>query len=114
MPIHISNDLKEWIVLWYYTDNKTMEEVRDLSRCSISLISNVLRNYREYGEVQNPFTQKASGCPCVLNDDDISFIQTLIDAHPSLYLDEIQQKLFDISYQRSQGLQAPSQPSRKL
>ena len=83
MPIRISNDLKERIVLWYYTDKKTMEEVRDLSRCSIGLISNVLRNYQEYGEVQNPFTRKA-GRPCILNDDDISFIQTLINANPSL------------------------------
>ena len=63
-----------------------MEEIRDLARCSIGLISNVLqdvlRNYREYGEVQNPFTRKA-GRPCVLSDDDIIF-----DANPSLYLDD--------------------------
>ncbi len=56
MPVRISDDLKERIITWYYTDNKTMEEIRDLARCSIGLISNVIRNYREYGEVRNPFT----------------------------------------------------------
>ncbi len=53
-----------------------MEEIRDLARCSIGLISNVLRNYWEYGELQNPFTRRA-GCPWILSDDDISFIQVL-------------------------------------
>ena len=95
MPVRISDDLKERIITWYYTDNKTMEEIRDLARCSIGLISNVIRNYREYGEVRNPFTRRA-GRPRSLSDEDMAFIQTLIDANPSLYLDEIQQRLYDI------------------
>ena len=64
----------------------------EVARCSIGLIPNVIGNYREYGEVQNPF----AGRPCSLSDEDTIFIETLIDANPSLYLDEIQQKLYDI------------------
>ena len=94
MVAPISDDLKERIITWYYTDNRTMPEIRDLARCSIGLISNVIRNYREYGEVRNPFTR--DGRPRSLSDEDTVFIETLIDANPSLYLDEIQQKLYDI------------------
>ena len=67
----------------------------EVARCFIGLIPNVIGNYREYGEVQNPFAQRA-GRPCSLSDEDTIFIEILIDANPSLYLDEIQQKLYDI------------------
>ena len=66
---------------------------------SIGLISNVIHDYQEYREVQNFFTWRA-GHPCSLSDKDSIFIETLIDANPSLYLDEIQQIVW---YQGSQN-----------
>ena len=49
MAVPISNDLMERIFTWYYTYNRpTTEKIRDLARCSIGLISNVIRNYQEY------------------------------------------------------------------
>ena len=56
IAVPISNDFKEQIITWFYTDNKMMEEIRNLARCSIGLISNVSHDYQEYREVQNIFT----------------------------------------------------------
>ena len=72
-----------------------MEEIRDRTKCSIGLIYNVIRNYRDFGQVRNPFALRA-GRPCILTEEDLLFLNALLEANPSLYLDELQQKLFDI------------------
>jgi len=72
-----------------------MEEIRDLSRCSIGLVYKVINNYREFGQVVNPFTRRA-GQPPILSNEDIIFLTTILEANPSLYLDELQQKLYDV------------------
>ncbi|KIM37137.1 hypothetical protein M413DRAFT_448657 [Hebeloma cylindrosporum] len=36
----------------------TMEEIRDLAHCSLGLISKIINNYREFGQVRVPFTQR--------------------------------------------------------
>lgn len=51
MPPRLSDDLKELIIQWYYVELKTMEEIRDLAHCSIGLVYNVIRNYRDFGQV---------------------------------------------------------------
>ena len=33
------------------------------------------------------------GCPCILTPADLAFISTVIDHHPSIYLDELQDEL---------------------
>ena len=58
MGVRISDDLKEHIFHWYYQDDMTMEEIRDLAHCSLGLISKVINNYREFGQVRVPFTQR--------------------------------------------------------
>jgi transposase len=95
MPLRVSDDLKECIIRWYYIDMITMEEIRDHAKCSIGLIYNVIRNYRDFGQVRNPFAL-CTGWPCTLTDEDLIFLNALLEANPSLYLDELQQKLFDI------------------
>ena len=72
-----------------------MEEIRDRAKCSIGLIYNVIRNYRDFGQVRNPFAL-CTGRPCILTEEDLLFLNALLEANPSLYLDELQQKLFDI------------------
>jgi transposase len=51
MPAALSNDLKERIVKWYNVDGLTMKDISSTAECSIGLVSNVLRNYRQYGQV---------------------------------------------------------------
>jgi len=91
----LSNDLKDRIVRWYYEDQDTMAEIAAQARCSIGTVSNVLRVYREYGEVKDPFRQY-TGRPSTLSEADLKFLDTIIVANPALYLDEIQQKLRDV------------------
>jgi len=91
----LSKDLKDRIVRWYYEDQDTMAEIAARARCAIGTVSNVLRVYREYGEVQDPFRQY-TGRPSKLSEADLKFLDTIVVANPSLYLDEIQQRLRDV------------------
>jgi transposase len=96
MPgVPLSDDLKDRIVKWYYEDQETMKEIAVQARCSIGTISNVLRLYREYGEFKDPFRQR-TGRPSKLSEADLKFLDAIVVANPSLYLDEIQQKLKDV------------------
>lgn len=95
MPPKLSEDLKQRIVQWYYEDQLTMRDIASQARCSIGLVCNVLHNHREYGQVTNPFRLQA-GRPSYLDDGDLTFINTILTANPSLYLDEVQQKLSDV------------------
>ena len=77
----LSNDLKDRMVKWYYEYQEIMKEIATHARCSIGTVSNVLRLYRKYGEVKDPFRQRtgwpsnllwiSSGClEDVLTDED--------------------------------------------
>jgi transposase len=56
MPAALSNDLKERIVKWYNVDGLMMKDISSTAECSIGLVSNVLRNYRQYGQVNDPYS----------------------------------------------------------
>ncbi|KIM42230.1 hypothetical protein M413DRAFT_10428 [Hebeloma cylindrosporum] len=92
MGVRISDDLKERIIHWYYQDEMTMEEIRDLAHCSLGLIYKVISNYREFGQVRNPFTRRM-GRPSTLTEGDLIFLKAILEANPGLYLDEMQEKL---------------------
>jgi transposase len=96
MPgVPLSDDLKDRIVKWYYEDQETMKEIAVQARCSIGTVSNVLCLYREYGKFKDPFRQR-TGRPSKLSKADLKFLDAIVVANPSLYLDEIQQKLKDV------------------
>ena|SRR6266545_251992 len=96
MPgVPLSDDLKDRIVKWYYEDQETMKEIAAQARCSIGTVSNVLCLYREYSEFKDPFRQ-CTGQPPKLSEADLKFLDAIVVANPSLYLDEIQQKLRDV------------------
>ena len=88
----LSIDLKERIVKWYFEDGLTYRDIRDQARVSLGLISNTIRNFQEFsGQVVNPF-RRHTGRPSYLNDQDMAFIQSTLDANPSIYLDELQKR----------------------
>jgi hypothetical protein len=49
--------------------------------------------YGRYGEVTNPHANH-TGRKRVLNTNDLQYIQSILEARPTSYLDEIQEKLF--------------------
>ena len=88
----LSDDLKIRIVSWYFEEGLTYREIRDRANCSIGLISKVMSNYSAHGQVTNPFS-KQTGRPTKIQDGDVEYISSLIEANPVLYLDEIQHQL---------------------
>jgi len=92
MTPSLSNDLKLRMVAWYFEDGLTYRQICEQANCSIGLVSKVIRNFQEHGEVNNPFA-KRTGRPPRLEDGDIEYISALLDANPVLYLDEIQRRM---------------------
>ncbi|TFK59279.1 hypothetical protein BDN72DRAFT_721378, partial [Pluteus cervinus] len=95
MPPTLPKELKERMVVWYFEEGWTMEHIAEMAGCSIGLVSKVINNYREYGQVVNPFLQ-SRGRPSMLSAEDLHFIQELLKANPVLYLDELQDKLYNV------------------
>jgi len=94
MRRHLSQDLRERIVEWYL-DGRDTNEIAELAGCSRRTVFEIARLYREFGDVYNPHTRRR-GRPRALNPGDITFLCSLLDATPTLYLDEIQDRLFSM------------------
>ena len=56
MP-RLSEQLREHIIAWRFTDGKEVSEIAQLAGCSERSIYNVLHMYREYGHMPHPRTQ---------------------------------------------------------
>ena len=88
----VSLELCERIVVWRYELNMSIDNITQLSGHSKWTVNYVLETYQNYGQVVNPFIQP-QGLPQVLDWDDLNFIDSVLAAELSLYLDEIQEKL---------------------
>lgn len=53
----LSDDLKSRILTWYIEGGYTYREICGLGQCSIGTVAKVMKNYREFGELKNPFTK---------------------------------------------------------
>jgi transposase len=93
MPAATSTDLHERIIHWFYDLELPVEEVILLSGRSRSTIYAILQLYKRYGEVTNPLANR-TGRRRVLDPNDLQYIQGILEARPTSYLDEIQEKLF--------------------
>ena len=91
MPPAISTDLKKHIVRWYHDEQMTMEEVAELASVSVGLVSKVVTLHRNYNQVTDPYTLQHAR-PSYLNLGDRKYLGAILEANPSLYLDEIQEK----------------------
>ena len=92
MPAVISNELKERIIKWYNVDRLTMNDISIAAECSIGLVSNVLCNYQQYRQVNNPYSHR-SGQPSYLSEEDLTLLKAITTANLSIYLHEMQHKL---------------------
>jgi len=59
---------------------------------SVGIVHHFVDLYKTYGQVTDPCAQPRRG-QRILTSADESYIRTLIEARPSIYLDEIQEKL---------------------
>lgn len=95
MARHLSDELRRLIVSWRQGQGKTVRDIAALADCSECTVYTVLKYDREYGVVVNP-SARQRGCRRTLEVTDIDFVLALIDANPSIYLDELQERLLEV------------------
>ncbi|KAJ3497410.1 hypothetical protein NLJ89_g10351 [Agrocybe chaxingu] len=92
MAPHLSKEMHERMVVWSQDLGKDNEEIAELAGCSERTVREVLCLNREFGVPHNLNAQPRGGTR-ILNSGDIDYISSILDANPTLYLDEIQSKL---------------------
>ncbi|KAJ7914663.1 hypothetical protein B0H13DRAFT_1560938, partial [Mycena leptocephala] len=93
MP-HLSPELRQRIVVWHYEQHRPAAEIAQLAGCCIRTVYDVLVFQRDYGQTTNPFSRPRGGSR-TLSTGDINYIASVLQAHPKIYLDELQQRLLE-------------------
>jgi transposase len=95
MAPHLDQQLRERIVSWRFDHQKTAAQIAALADCSKTTVYEVLRLHRTFGQVTNPY-RRQRGRPQILDQGDMNYIYSILEANPGLYVDEIQQQLFQV------------------
>jgi transposase len=90
MPGQIADATRELIISWYFWDDVPVYDIAQRVQCGKTVVYDIIRRYRETGEAH---ARRRGGRPPVLDDDDIFFLERLLAANPSRYLDELQATL---------------------
>ena len=72
-----------------------MEQIVGTAHVSLGLVSKVINTFDHYGQATNPFTRQI-GHPSYASDGDMNYLESILTANPSLYLDKIQDKLASV------------------
>jgi transposase len=95
MAQHLDHQLRTSIVAWRLKQHRSIKEIKTLAGCSEHTIYQVLRLHRDYGVVHNPVACPRGRHRALLTSD-INYLQSLLNANPSLYLDELQAQLAEV------------------
>ncbi|KAF8494900.1 hypothetical protein F5888DRAFT_1616222 [Russula emetica] len=94
MPTHtVSTDLKSRIPALFYKQGFNIKEICGLLGVKKTLVYRILSYSRAYGIPYNSHTHKP-GRTRILSKGDLKFIIALLNCRHSIYLDEIQEKLY--------------------
>jgi len=94
MSPHLGEQLQERIIIWRFQERKTVAEIARLAGCTERNIYKILKLHRDFGHTRHPFARRP-GRPRTLNQQDLAFVSSLLDANPSLFLDELQECLIE-------------------
>ena len=95
MPPHtVSNDIKARIAVLFYQQDYSVKEICGILGIKKSLAYKTLAYARTYGVPYNPHSHR-TGRWRQLNRDNLNFIQALVDRQHCIYLDEIQDELYE-------------------
>ena len=92
MAPHLSRELRERIIVWHYEPHKKAPEIATLAGCTVHTVYNVLALHRDFGSIDNPFA-RTRGRSRALDIGDMNYLASLLNAHPKIYLDELQADL---------------------
>ncbi|KIK75934.1 hypothetical protein PAXRUDRAFT_62251, partial [Paxillus rubicundulus Ve08.2h10] len=92
MPASTSMQLRKRIVAWRYEMHLPIDEIVKLSGLCRATIYNILQLQEDFGTPEN-LMALSTGRYCSLDAQDLSYIQALLCANPTLFLDEIQSHL---------------------
>ena len=91
-PPPISDDLRRRIIAWR-EDGLPIKAIAELAGCKDRVVYKILATHRDTGGVRYAPSFLPRGRPRTLDNHDIDYISGLLAANPTLYLDEIQEKL---------------------
>ena len=83
------------MVIWHTKLGKSAAKTAELAGCSKCTVQEVLWLHRESGNIRKTFVQPHSS-PQSLNHGDIIYISFLLNANPTVYLDELQIRLAEM------------------
>ena len=89
MAPQIFQQLQERMVVWQYDEHKKAPEIALLANYSESTVYQILCLHHDFGQVNNPYCCQ-QGQPCTLEQGDMHYIYFILEANPTLYVDEIQ------------------------
>ncbi|KAF8193680.1 hypothetical protein BJ912DRAFT_821110, partial [Pholiota molesta] len=90
----LSKDLRDQVVMWRTKYHWPYRKLADVAGCSIGTIATILKYSNTYGTSINPFGHHL-GRPRLLDAEDCTYIDTLLESQPTIYLDEIHAKLVE-------------------
>jgi transposase len=88
MPSATSTDLQERIIQWFYDFNLPIDKIVLLSGRSRTTVYQILHLYDTFGQITNPHAM-SSRCKRILTPQDLQYIQGILAAKPTMFLDEI-------------------------
>ncbi|KAG0692860.1 hypothetical protein DFH29DRAFT_817040 [Suillus ampliporus] len=92
MPAATSTQLHERVIIWYHEMHIPIDEIVTLSGLSHATVYNILQLYNDHGSLHNPLVLP-TGHHRKLEAGDLTYIQGLLSANPTMFLDEIQDHL---------------------
>lgn len=93
MAPQVSDELRARIILWHTEQGLKPKEIKELVKCSLRTVYNIISCHRDYNTVRDPRSRGSHGRNRLLNMGDMNFISSLLEARPKIYLDEIQDEL---------------------
>lgn len=90
----LSDAVKRLMVDWRLDEHLPVQEIALRARCSQSTVYEVLRCYREFGTISDPFVQQRAR-PRLLEIDDLAYIKAFVNTNPGVFLDEVQDSLLE-------------------
>ena len=95
MAPQVSDEMCTRIIVWHDEQHLSVQEIAGLVGCGVWTVYNILSYHRDYHTLRNPSTRGPHGTNHSLDMGDMNYIESLIDAQPKIYLDEIQDELLE-------------------